>query len=82
MVASIGCSLFWVGFAVSKPLSQIHRSTLLPLQDTDPTPSFGGFGLRGGAIPFRRYWVIPTPAMTVEGFAGGITCLVSPDDQE
>ena len=45
MVASIGCSLFWVGFAVSKPLSQIHRSTLLPLQDTDSTPSFGGLGL-------------------------------------
>ena len=40
-------SIYWVLlFAVSKPLSQIHRSTLLPLQDTDPTPSFGGFGLR------------------------------------
>ena len=35
-----------VGFAVSKPLSQIHRSTLCPLQDTAPTPSFGGFGFR------------------------------------
>ena len=23
-----------------------HRSTFLPLQDADPTPSFGGFGLR------------------------------------
>ena len=43
-------SIYWVlplwgRVAVTKPLSQIHRSTLLPLQDTDPTPSFGGFGL-------------------------------------
>ena len=45
VLASIGCSLFWGRLCVSKPLSQIHRSTLLPLQDTDPTPSFGGFGL-------------------------------------
>ena len=43
----LGAPCSGVGFAVSKPLSQIHRSTLLPLQDTDPTPSFGGFGLRG-----------------------------------
>ena len=26
----------------------LRASTLLPLQDTDPTPSFGGFGLRRG----------------------------------
>ena len=46
VVASIGCSLFWGRLCCSKTtLSQIHRSTLLPLQDTDPTPSFGGFGL-------------------------------------
>ena len=38
--------LFWDRFAVTKPLSQIQRSTLWPLQDADPTPSFGGFGLR------------------------------------
>ena len=38
--------LFWGRFAVTKPLSQKHRSTFLPLQDADPTPSFGGFGLR------------------------------------
>ena len=31
---------------VTKPLSQIHRSTFLPLQDANPTPSFGGFGLK------------------------------------
>ena len=31
----------------TKPLSQKHRSTFLPLQDANPTPSFGGFGLRG-----------------------------------
>ena len=42
--ASIGCSFSGVG-PVSKPLSQIHRSTFLPLQDTDPTSSFGGFGV-------------------------------------
>ena len=38
--------LFWDCFADTKPLSQIQRSTFLPLQDTDPTPSFGGFGVR------------------------------------
>ena len=37
--------LFRDRFAVSKPLSQIQRSTLSPLQDADPTPSFGGFGV-------------------------------------
>ena len=46
MVASIGCSLFWGRFAVSKPLSQIQRSTLLLLQKASHMPSFGGFGLR------------------------------------
>ena len=46
VVASIGCSLFWGRFAVSKPLSQIQRSTPLPLQDANATPSFGGFRLR------------------------------------
>ena len=45
MVASIGCSFSGTGFSVSKPLSQKHRSTFLPLQDANPTPSFGGFGL-------------------------------------
>ena len=38
--------LFWDRFSVSKPLSQMRRSTFLPLQDADPTPSFGGFGFR------------------------------------
>ena len=47
VVASIGCSWFGVGFVFPKPLSQKHRSTFLPLQDANPTPSFGGFGLRG-----------------------------------
>ena len=32
-----------------KPLSQKHGSTFLPLQDADPTPSFGGFGFREAA---------------------------------
>ena len=31
-VAFIGCSLFLVGFVFPKPLSQMHRSTFLPLQ--------------------------------------------------
>ena len=46
VAASIGCSLFLAGFPVPKPLSQMRRSTFLPLQDADPTPSFGGFGLK------------------------------------
>ena len=37
--------MFWGRLCWFKTISQIHRSTLLPLQDTDPTPSFGGFGL-------------------------------------
>ena len=42
-------SIYWAllfrdWFAVTKPLSQIQRSALWPLQDADPTPSFGGFG--------------------------------------
>ena len=47
VVASIGCSFLWHCFAVTKPLSQIQKSTLWPLQDANPTPSLGGFGLRG-----------------------------------
>ena len=39
--------LFRERFSVSKPLSQMRRSTFLPLQDADPTPSFGGFRLKG-----------------------------------
>ena len=39
--------LLWHCFAVTKPLSQIQRSTLWPLQDANQTPSLGGFGLRG-----------------------------------
>ena len=45
VVAFIECSLFWGRFAVTKPLSSKHRITFLPLQDADPTPSFGGLGL-------------------------------------
>ena len=50
VVASIGCSFSGVGFFVAKPLSQKHRSTFLPLQDTAPTPSFGGFGLSSDEV--------------------------------
>ena len=46
VAASIRCSLFLAGFPVPKPLSQMRRSTFLLLQDADPTPSFGGFGLK------------------------------------
>ena len=42
--------LFWDCFAVTKPLSQIQRSTLWPLQALT-TPSFGGFG-------FMRVWTV------------------------
>ena len=31
MVASVGCSLFLVGFLSRKPLSQMQRNTFLPL---------------------------------------------------
>ena len=48
-------SIYWVllfrgRFLVAKPLSQIQRSTFLPLQDANPTPSFGGFGLSKGHL--------------------------------
>ena len=44
-------SIYWVllfrgRVFATKPLSQKHRSTFLPLQDANPTPSFGGFGFR------------------------------------
>ena len=44
-------SIYWVllfrgRFSVAKPLSRIQRSTFLPLQDANLTPSLGGFGLR------------------------------------
>ena len=38
--------LFRDCFAATKPLSQIQRSTLWPLQDANQTPSLGGFGLK------------------------------------
>ena len=38
--------LLWHCFAATKPLSQIQRSTLWPLQDANQTPSLGGFGFR------------------------------------
>ena len=46
MVASIGCSLFLVGFLSRKPLSQIQGSTLLLIQEASHTPPFGGLGFR------------------------------------
>ena len=53
--------LLWHCFAVTKPLSQIQRSTLWPLQDANQTPSLGGFGLKrrigtaGGFNPNPEY---------------------------
>ena len=41
-----GCSLFLAGFLFQKPSSQKRGSIFFPLQDTDPTPFFGGFGIR------------------------------------
>ena len=38
--------LVWGRCSVSKPLSQMHRSTLPILQYADPTPYFGGSGLK------------------------------------
>ena len=41
-------SIYWVllsGAVFLLPLSQKHRNTFLPLQDANPTPSFGGLGL-------------------------------------
>ena len=35
-------------------LSQMRRSTFLPLQDADPTPSFGGFGHKGSGVALSR----------------------------
>ena len=48
-----------VGMGAAKPLSQIHRdgcSRWAP-QDTDPTPSFGGFGLTHAGRRCRRYYL-------------------------
>ena len=50
-------SIYWVllfrgRFFATKPLSQKHRSTFLPPQDANPTPSFGGFG-------FSEFYVVP-----------------------
>ena len=44
-------SIYWVllvsgRFSVSKPFSQIQRSTLWLLQGLSPKSSFGGFGIR------------------------------------
>ena len=38
--------LLWDSFAVTKPLSQIQRSTLWLLQGLSPRPPLGGFGLK------------------------------------
>ena len=38
--------LFWGRFAITKPLSQIQRSTFSTFQMASYTHSFGGFGLR------------------------------------
>ena len=52
---AIGRSWFPVGLLSRKPLSQKHRSTFWPLQEANPTPSFGGFGLMPGKRTHHRY---------------------------
>ena len=47
--------LLWDCFAVTKPLSQIQRSTLWPLQDANQTPSLGGFGFNGARAIYRAF---------------------------
>ena len=50
MVASIGCSLFLVGLLSRKPLSQMHRSTFLPLQPAATLIFSVDWGLTIGTI--------------------------------
>ena len=45
MVASIGCSFSGTGFLLQNHYPRFRGAPLWPLQDADPTPSFGGFGL-------------------------------------
>ena len=45
LVASFGCSLFLVGFLSRNPLSQMHRSTFLPLQHAATLISSVDWGL-------------------------------------
>ena len=49
LVASIRCSLFLVGFLSRKPLSQMHRSTFLPLQHAPTLISSVDWGLRNSS---------------------------------
>ena len=51
MVASVGCSLFLVGFLSRKPLSQIQGSTLLLIQEASHTRPFGGLGFKKLSMP-------------------------------
>ena len=71
-------SIYWVllfrgRFFATKPLSQKHRSTFLPLQDANPTPSFGGFGLSLGVTQDRR----PVPG-TRHAFEGAVDRIGKP----
>ena len=59
--------LFRDRFAVTKPLSQIQRSTLSPLQDADPTPSFGGFGFTNvTSVPVEMTHTGVEPPLSIE----------------
>ena len=53
-----GAPCFWL-VSCSKTIIPEAREHLLPLQDTDPTPSFGGFGIR---LDARRFCVDWRPA--------------------
>ena len=76
--------LLWDCFAVTKPLSQIQRSTLWPLQDANPTPSLGGFGLKEiapfgadllGAGSTRRYLVLGQSADELRATGGFVSSI-------
>ena len=47
---------------IAKPLSQIQRSTLCPLQGANLTPSIDGFGLRHGYAPIA---IMLTPSSDI-----------------
>ena len=67
----LGGSIYWVllfrdRFAVAKPLSQIQRRTLWPLQDADPTPSFGGLGLTMRDSTINHQEIAPSQMFRIE----------------
>ena len=60
--------LLWHCFAVTKPLSQIQRGTLWPLQDANQTPALGGFGLNRIILLQSRVKTRDAFGSEIEGF--------------